>query len=154
MSCPSMRAKRAQVDNVHLAEQVTEGLKGMEVPPCVMGCVVNCREEPATWDWGWASGKRARARSSSGCEVIKTVPEAPDSGNPDRGEAMRLADSMEEPMAQPGISNLTSATRGCARSVCYYALARGRRRTLTPGCPAGRQPGRQCFISPGSSRRR
>ncbi|WP_281711107.1 flavodoxin-dependent (E)-4-hydroxy-3-methylbut-2-enyl-diphosphate synthase, partial [Dermacoccus nishinomiyaensis] len=56
VSCPS--CGRAQVDVYTLAEQVTKGLEGMEVPlrVAVMGCVVNGPGEAREADLGVASG--------------------------------------------------------------------------------------------------
>src|SRR5664279_4634936 len=56
VSCPS--CGRAQVDVYKLAEKVTTGLEGMEVPlrVAVMGCVVNGPGEAREADLGVASG--------------------------------------------------------------------------------------------------
>ncbi len=56
VSCPS--CGRAQVDVYKLAEEVTAGLTGMEVPlrVAVMGCVVNGPGEAREADLGVASG--------------------------------------------------------------------------------------------------
>ena len=56
VSCPS--CGRAQVDVYSLAERVTAGLEGMEVPlrVAVMGCVVNGPGEAREADLGVASG--------------------------------------------------------------------------------------------------
>src|SRR6201994_333543 len=56
VSCPS--CGRAQVDVYKLAEEVTAGLEGMEVPlrVAVMGCVVNGPGEAREADLGVASG--------------------------------------------------------------------------------------------------
>ena len=56
VSCPS--CGRAQVDVYTLAEQVTAGLEGMEIPlrVAVMGCVVNGPGEAREADLGVASG--------------------------------------------------------------------------------------------------
>ncbi len=64
VSCPS--CGRAQVDVYTLAEQVTAGLEGMEVPlrVAVMGCVVNGPGQAREADLGVASATE-RARSSS-----------------------------------------------------------------------------------------
>ena len=58
VSCPS--CGRAQVDVYTLAEEVTAGLEGMEVPlrVAVMGCVVNGPGEAREADLGVASGQR------------------------------------------------------------------------------------------------
>ncbi|MGV1035837.1 MAG: flavodoxin-dependent (E)-4-hydroxy-3-methylbut-2-enyl-diphosphate synthase [Candidatus Nanopelagicales bacterium] len=75
VSCPS--CGRAQVDVYTLAEQVTAGLEGMEVPlrVAVMGCVVNGPGEARDADLGVASGNGKGQIFVKG-EVIKTVPEA------------------------------------------------------------------------------
>ncbi|GAA1498633.1 flavodoxin-dependent (E)-4-hydroxy-3-methylbut-2-enyl-diphosphate synthase [Paeniglutamicibacter kerguelensis] len=92
VSCPS--CGRAQVDVYTLADQVTAGLEGMEVPlrVAVMGCVVNGPGEAREADLGVASGNGKGQIFVKG-EVIKTVPE-------DQivetliEEAMRLAEEM------------------------------------------------------------
>ncbi len=75
VSCPS--CGRAQVDVYTLAEQVTAGLAGLEVPlrVAVMGCVVNGPGEAREADLGVASGNGKGQIFVRG-EVIKTVPEA------------------------------------------------------------------------------
>ena len=75
VSCPS--CGRAQVDVYKLAEQVTAGLEGMEVPlrVAVMGCVVNGPGEAREADLGVASGNGKGQIFVKG-EVIKTVPES------------------------------------------------------------------------------
>ncbi|GAB38777.1 flavodoxin-dependent (E)-4-hydroxy-3-methylbut-2-enyl-diphosphate synthase [Gordonia sputi] len=75
VSCPS--CGRAQVDVYKLAEAVTAGLEGMEVPlrVAVMGCVVNGPGEAREADLGVASGNGKGQIFVKG-EVIKTVPEA------------------------------------------------------------------------------
>ncbi len=75
VSCPS--CGRAQVDVYTLAEEVTAGLEGMEVPlrVAVMGCVVNGPGEARDADLGVASGNGKGQIFVKG-EVIKTVPEA------------------------------------------------------------------------------
>ncbi|MDR2703226.1 MAG: flavodoxin-dependent (E)-4-hydroxy-3-methylbut-2-enyl-diphosphate synthase, partial [Cellulomonadaceae bacterium] len=74
VSCPS--CGRAQVDVWTLADQVTEGLKGIDVPlrVAVMGCVVNGPGEAREADLGVASGNGKGQIFVKG-EVIKTVPE-------------------------------------------------------------------------------
>ncbi|NYI41837.1 (E)-4-hydroxy-3-methylbut-2-enyl-diphosphate synthase [Demequina lutea] len=74
VSCPS--CGRAQVDVYELAEKVTAGLEGMEVPlrVAVMGCVVNGPGEAREADLGVASGN-GKGQIFVGGEVIKTVPE-------------------------------------------------------------------------------
>ena len=74
VSCPS--CGRAQVDVYTLAEEVTEGLKDLEVPlrVAVMGCVVNGPGEAREADLGVASGNGKGQIFVKG-EVIRTVPE-------------------------------------------------------------------------------
>jgi (E)-4-hydroxy-3-methylbut-2-enyl-diphosphate synthase len=93
VSCPS--CGRAQVDVYTLAEQVTAGLQGLEVPlrVAVMGCVVNGPGEAREADLGVASGNGKGQIFVKG-EVIKTVPEAAIVETLIE-EAMRLAESME-----------------------------------------------------------
>ena len=75
VSCPS--CGRAQVDVYTLANEVTAGLEGLEVPlrVAVMGCVVNGPGEAREADLGVASGN-GRGQIFVKGEVIKTVPEA------------------------------------------------------------------------------
>jgi len=75
VSCPS--CGRAQVDVYTLAEQVTAGLEGLDVPlrVAVMGCVVNGPGEARDADLGVASGNGKGQIFVKG-QVIKTVPEA------------------------------------------------------------------------------
>jgi (E)-4-hydroxy-3-methylbut-2-enyl-diphosphate synthase len=75
VSCPS--CGRAQVDVYTLAEEVTAGLEGLEVPlrVAVMGCVVNGPGEAREADLGVASGNGKGQIFVKG-QVIKTVPEA------------------------------------------------------------------------------
>jgi (E)-4-hydroxy-3-methylbut-2-enyl-diphosphate synthase len=93
VSCPS--CGRAQVDVYTLAEQVTAGLEGLEVPlrVAVMGCVVNGPGEAREADLGVASGNGKGQIFVKG-EVIKTVPEAQIVETLIE-EAMKLAESME-----------------------------------------------------------
>ena len=93
VSCPS--CGRAQVDVYSLAERVTAGLEGMEVPlrVAVMGCVVNGPGEAREADLGVASGNGKGQIFVRGV-VIKTVPEAQIVETLIE-EAMRLAESME-----------------------------------------------------------
>jgi (E)-4-hydroxy-3-methylbut-2-enyl-diphosphate synthase len=74
VSCPS--CGRAQVDVVTLAERVSAGLEGLEVPlrVAVMGCVVNGPGEAREADLGVASGN-GRGRIFIKGEVVETVPE-------------------------------------------------------------------------------
>ncbi len=75
VSCPS--CGRAQVDVYKLADEVTAGLEGMDVPlrVAVMGCVVNGPGEARDADLGVASGNGKGQIFVKG-EVIKTVPES------------------------------------------------------------------------------
>jgi (E)-4-hydroxy-3-methylbut-2-enyl-diphosphate synthase len=92
VSCPS--CGRAQVDVYTLAEEVTAGLQGMEVPlrVAVMGCVVNGPGEAREADLGVASGNGKGQIFVKG-EVIKTVPESKIVETLIE-EAMRLAEQM------------------------------------------------------------
>ncbi len=100
VSCPS--CGRAQVDVYTLAEKVTAGLEGMEVPlrVAVMGCVVNGPGEAREADLGVASGNGKGQIFVKG-EVIKTVPESMIVETLIE-EAMRLADAMGEPVDENG----------------------------------------------------
>ena len=93
VSCPS--CGRAQVDVYTLAEQVTAGLEGLEVPlrVAVMGCVVNGPGEAREADLGVASGNGKGQIFVKG-GVIKTVPEAQIVETLIE-EAMKLAESMD-----------------------------------------------------------
>ncbi|BCO36919.1 4-hydroxy-3-methylbut-2-en-1-yl diphosphate synthase [Mycobacterium heckeshornense] len=75
VSCPS--CGRAQVDVYTLANEVSAGLEGLEVPlrVAVMGCVVNGPGEAREADLGVASGNGKGQIFVRG-EVIKTVPES------------------------------------------------------------------------------
>jgi (E)-4-hydroxy-3-methylbut-2-enyl-diphosphate synthase len=75
VSCPS--CGRAQVDVYTLADKVTAGLSGLEVPlrVAVMGCVVNGPGEAREADLGVASGNGKGQIFVRG-EVVRTVPEA------------------------------------------------------------------------------
>ncbi len=101
VSCPS--CGRAQVDVYKLAEEVTAGLEGMEVPlrVAVMGCVVNGPGEAREADLGVASGNGKGQIFVKG-EVVKTVPEAMIVETLIE-EAMRIAESMEGE-GQPSVS--------------------------------------------------
>ncbi len=92
VSCPS--CGRAQVDVYTLAERVTAGLEGLEVPlrVAVMGCVVNGPGEAREADLGVASGNGKGQIFVKG-KVIKTVPESQIVETLIE-EAMRLADEM------------------------------------------------------------
>ncbi|MFS2291080.1 4-hydroxy-3-methylbut-2-en-1-yl diphosphate synthase [Actinomadura hallensis] len=75
VSCPS--CGRAQVDVYKLADEVTAGLDGLEVPlrVAVMGCVVNGPGEAREADLGVASGNGKGQIFVKG-KVIATVPES------------------------------------------------------------------------------
>jgi (E)-4-hydroxy-3-methylbut-2-enyl-diphosphate synthase len=75
VSCPS--CGRAQVDVFKLADEVTAGLEGMDVPlrVAVMGCVVNGPGEAREADLGVASGNGKGQIFIKG-EVVRTVPES------------------------------------------------------------------------------
>jgi len=92
VSCPS--CGRAQVDVYTLAERVTAGLEGLQVPlrVAVMGCVVNGPGEAREADLGVASGNGKGQIFVKGA-VIKTVPEAMIVETLIE-EAMRIAESM------------------------------------------------------------
>ena len=94
VSCPS--CGRAQVDVYKLADQVTAGLEGMEVPlrVAVMGCVVNGPGEAREADLGVASGNGKGQIFVKG-EVIKTVPESKIVETLIE-EAMKIAEQMEK----------------------------------------------------------
>ena len=98
VSCPS--CGRAQVDVYTLADEVTAGLEGMEVPlrVAVMGCVVNGPGEAREADLGVASGNGKGQIFVKG-EVIKTVPEAMIVETLIE-EAMKLAEQMAAAGAQ------------------------------------------------------
>src|SRR5687768_1867275 len=103
VSCPS--CGRAQVDVYKLADEVTAGLDGLEVPlrVAVMGCVVNGPGEAREADLGVASGNGKGQIFVKG-EVIKTVPEAQIVETLIE-EAMRIADGMETvDGAEPNVS--------------------------------------------------
>ena len=93
VSCPS--CGRAQVDVYKLADEVTEGLKHLEVPlrVAVMGCVVNGPGEAREADLGVASGNGKGQIFVKG-KVIKTVPES-DIVPTLLAEANRIAAEME-----------------------------------------------------------
>jgi (E)-4-hydroxy-3-methylbut-2-enyl-diphosphate synthase len=102
VSCPS--CGRAQVDVYTLAEQVTAGLQGLEVPlrVAVMGCVVNGPGEAREADLGVASGNGKGQIFVRG-EVIKTVPESKIVETLIE-EAMVLAEQMSGETGQPVVS--------------------------------------------------
>ncbi|MFE0678363.1 flavodoxin-dependent (E)-4-hydroxy-3-methylbut-2-enyl-diphosphate synthase [Streptomyces sp. NPDC058867] len=94
VSCPS--CGRAQVDVYKLADEVSAGLEGMEVPlrVAVMGCVVNGPGEAREADLGVASGNGKGQIFVKG-EVVKTVPESKIVETLIE-EAMRIAEQMEQ----------------------------------------------------------
>ncbi|MGI9197719.1 MAG: flavodoxin-dependent (E)-4-hydroxy-3-methylbut-2-enyl-diphosphate synthase [Candidatus Nanopelagicales bacterium] len=102
VSCPS--CGRAQVDVYTLAEQVTAGLQGLEVPlrVAVMGCVVNGPGEAREADLGVASGNGKGQIFVRG-EVIKTVPEHQIVETLIE-EALKLADEMGEDAGSPVVT--------------------------------------------------
>ncbi len=107
VSCPS--CGRAQVDVYTLAEEVTAGLEGLQVPlrVAVMGCVVNGPGEAREADLGVASGNGKGQIFVRG-EVVETVPES-------RivetliAHALRLAEEMGE---SPDADGLATAPGG------------------------------------------
>ena len=108
VSCPS--CGRAQVDVYTLAEQVTAGLEGLEVPlrVAVMGCVVNGPGEAREADLGVASGNGKGQIFVRG-QVIKTVPESQIVETLIE-EALRLAEEMgteADAEASPGAPVVT-----------------------------------------------
>jgi (E)-4-hydroxy-3-methylbut-2-enyl-diphosphate synthase len=100
VSCPS--CGRAQVDVYTLAERVTAGLEGLEVPlrVAVMGCVVNGPGEAREADLGVASGNGKGQIFVKG-EVIKTVPESQIVETLIE-EALKLAEQMTAAGAESG----------------------------------------------------
>ena len=94
VSCPS--CGRAQVDVYKLANEVSAGLEGMEVPlrVAVMGCVVNGPGEAREADLGVASGNGKGQIFVKG-QVIKTVPESKIVETLIE-EAMKIAEQMEK----------------------------------------------------------
>ncbi|GAA1510289.1 flavodoxin-dependent (E)-4-hydroxy-3-methylbut-2-enyl-diphosphate synthase [Streptomyces synnematoformans] len=105
VSCPS--CGRAQVDVYKLANEVTAGLDGMEVPlrVAVMGCVVNGPGEARDADLGVASGNGKGQIFVKG-EVVATVPESKIVETLIE-EAMRIAEDMTEeedaPVGKPQV---------------------------------------------------
>jgi (E)-4-hydroxy-3-methylbut-2-enyl-diphosphate synthase len=100
VSCPS--CGRAQVDVYTLADQVTAGLEGLQVPlrVAVMGCVVNGPGEAREADLGVASGNGKGQIFVKG-EIVKTVPESQIVETLIE-EAMRIAEEMGEPVDDDG----------------------------------------------------
>jgi (E)-4-hydroxy-3-methylbut-2-enyl-diphosphate synthase len=102
VSCPS--CGRAQVDVYKLANEVTAGLEGLEVPlrVAVMGCVVNGPGEAREADLGVASGNGKGQIFVKG-EVVKTVPESQIVETLIE-EAMKLAEAMEGESGSPVVT--------------------------------------------------
>ncbi len=100
VSCPS--CGRAQVDVYKLADEVSAGLEGLEVPlrVAVMGCVVNGPGEAREADLGVASGNGKGQIFVRG-EVVKTVPEA-QIVETLIAEALILAEGMESSELESG----------------------------------------------------
>ncbi|GAA2155435.1 flavodoxin-dependent (E)-4-hydroxy-3-methylbut-2-enyl-diphosphate synthase [Kitasatospora kazusensis] len=107
VSCPS--CGRAQVDVYKLAEEVTAGLEGMEVPlrVAVMGCVVNGPGEAREADLGVASGNGKGQIFVKG-EVIKTVPESKIVETLIE-EALKLAELMQAEGVESGSPTVVAA---------------------------------------------
>ncbi|WP_326687652.1 MULTISPECIES: flavodoxin-dependent (E)-4-hydroxy-3-methylbut-2-enyl-diphosphate synthase [unclassified Streptomyces] len=107
VSCPS--CGRAQVDVYKLADEVTAGLEGMDVPlrVAVMGCVVNGPGEAREADLGVASGNGKGQIFVKG-EVIKTVPESKIVETL-IDEAMKIAEQMEKEGVASGEPVVTTA---------------------------------------------
>ncbi|MFT2019163.1 flavodoxin-dependent (E)-4-hydroxy-3-methylbut-2-enyl-diphosphate synthase [Streptomyces sp. 796.1] len=107
VSCPS--CGRAQVDVYKLADEVTAGLEGMEVPlrVAVMGCVVNGPGEAREADLGVASGNGKGQIFVKG-EVIKTVPESKIVETLIE-EAMKIAEEMEKAGVESGEPQISVA---------------------------------------------
>ena len=108
VSCPS--CGRAQVDVYTLANAVTAGLEGLDVPlrVAVMGCVVNGPGEAREADLGVASGNGKGQIFVKG-EVIKTVPES-QIVETLIDEAMRLAQEMGGSDASTGGSPVVTVS--------------------------------------------
>jgi len=106
VSCPS--CGRAQVDVYKLAEEVTAGLDGMEIPlrVAVMGCVVNGPGEAREADLGVASGNGKGQIFVKG-KVVATVPESQIVATL-IDEAMRLAESGEIDAAEGAAPTVTT----------------------------------------------
>jgi (E)-4-hydroxy-3-methylbut-2-enyl-diphosphate synthase len=105
VSCPS--CGRAQVDVYTLADRVTAGLEGLDVPlrVAVMGCVVNGPGEAREADLGVASGNGKGQIFVRG-EVVRTVPETQIVETLIE-EAMRLAEELRAagvPSGEPTVS--------------------------------------------------
>ena len=94
-----------------LADEVTAGLEGMEIPlrVAVMGCVVNGPGEAREADLGVASGNGKGQIFVKG-KVIKTVPEAQIVETLIE-EAMRIAEEMERAAGAPSPSSPSAESR-------------------------------------------
>jgi (E)-4-hydroxy-3-methylbut-2-enyl-diphosphate synthase len=102
VSCPS--CGRAQVDVYTLADQVTAGLEGIDIPlrVAVMGCVVNGPGEAREADLGVASGngkgqifvKGVVIKTVSESQIVETLVE----------EALKLAEAYEGPTGSPAVA--------------------------------------------------
>jgi (E)-4-hydroxy-3-methylbut-2-enyl-diphosphate synthase len=103
VSCPS--CGRAQVDVYKLADEVTAGLDGLDVPlrVAVMGCVVNGPGEAREADLGVASGNGKGQIFVKG-KIIATVPESKIVETLIE-EAMRLAEEAgdDSPIGKPQV---------------------------------------------------
>ena len=131
VSCPS--CGRAQVDVYKLADEVTAGLEGMEVPlrVAVMGCVVNGPGEAREADLGVASGNGKGQIFVRG-KVIATVPESKIVETLIE-EAMRLAEEEGLPDGAPSVTVVL--TRPASTDVSPGGLAGSARRGMTPRNP-------------------
>ena len=132
VSCPS--CGRAQVDVYTLADKVTAGLEGIEVPlrVAVMGCVVNGPGEAREADLGVASGNGKGQIFVRG-EVIKTVPESQIVETLIE-EALRMAEEMGETRETLRLRQLTARWRPAGLA----SLRRGWRRVVPLGGQARR----------------
>ncbi len=148
VSCPS--CGRAQVDVYKLADEVTAGLRDMDIPlrVAVMGCVVNGPGEAREADLGVASGNGKGQIFVRG-EVVRTVPESKIVETLIE-EAHRLAELLpqESSGGLPRGGRFLGGAAGLGRVITGpTACARTRRRQFVshgggrPGHPAG-HPGR------------
>src|SRR3954466_14289891 len=140
VSCPS--CGRAQVDVYTLANEVSAGLEGMEIPlrVAVMGCVVNGPGEAREADLGVASGNGKGQIFVKG-EVIKTVPEAQIVETLIE-EAMRLAEQMDlsgDPVAVSTPSGPPVASARPGPPVVSVSCPRDTRRAAYPHRPGARR---------------
>ena len=144
VSCPS--CGRAQVDVYTLANEVSAGLDGLDVPlrVAVMGCVVNGPGEAREADLGVASGNGKGQIFVKG-EVIKTVPEAQivetlieeamriaaEIGDDAMPDSERFADCDRKLMRWPASSAVSSHHREFVRCRLRPSFAW----SATDGCP-------------------